>query len=525
VVFDAKTEYDMVRNFKPVQAIFTKHKIKKLVPVDRLIKGKYQDNFEFLQWMKSFHDGRYNGEPYDAVGRRSGKRGAKRVKNRGGGGGGGGGLSTKKIGVRKGSVSRPLSRGGKKSPAPKTKPTPSIRARVSVDTKRTSSASRLTSMEELPGSPRGKKEYGSSREKAKQLEAQVEELEEEKAQLEKQREEDAEKHDIELKELEESLAEAQMERDQALEEVNDLKFKMEDMVSKTDLEASASSNKDLESAKAEIEEKLAKVQGDLKAENQSLMDRLEDSKMTIDSKNLEIEELKLKQEEMAEDLDKARKAETKTTLELNNTKKDADNKAKASADNLADLEAKLEAAQAKIQTLQDETAKAAEGVLALTPMVWWSVMLSPPDVKGLKILKVALHSMDEKSSGDDKHLVCTVVDDAGKIVGASCRTPPNAIRAPLYIILGDVKETDPALYIFFTIKHAKKKKKMVKMSEIAYAYMEVLPILNFYKSMDNPNVMQLYKKPADFTRDPDSQKAFGKNTMKIAFEMLEGKAN
>eukprot|EP00954_Amorphochlora_amoebiformis_P017943 1322605-Amorphochlora_amoeboformis.AAC.1 len=66
---------------------------------------------------------------------------------------------------------------------------------------------------------------------------------------------------------------------------------------------------------------------------------------------------------------------------------------------------------------------------------------------------------------------------------------------------------------------------MVKMSEIAYAYMEVLPILNFYKSMDNPNVMQLYKKPADFTRDPDSQKAFGKNTMKIAFEMLEGKAN
>uniref|UniRef100_T1GW24 EB1 C-terminal domain-containing protein n=1 Tax=Megaselia scalaris TaxID=36166 RepID=T1GW24_MEGSC len=26
------------------------------VPIDRLIKGKFQDNFEFLQWFKKFYD-------------------------------------------------------------------------------------------------------------------------------------------------------------------------------------------------------------------------------------------------------------------------------------------------------------------------------------------------------------------------------------------------------------------------------------------------------------------------------------
>ena len=31
------------------------------------------DNLEFLQWMKRYHDINYNGEPYDAVGRRKGQ--------------------------------------------------------------------------------------------------------------------------------------------------------------------------------------------------------------------------------------------------------------------------------------------------------------------------------------------------------------------------------------------------------------------------------------------------------------------
>ena len=37
------------------------------------MKAKYQDNLEFLQWMKRFFDIKYNGAPYDAAGRRKGQ--------------------------------------------------------------------------------------------------------------------------------------------------------------------------------------------------------------------------------------------------------------------------------------------------------------------------------------------------------------------------------------------------------------------------------------------------------------------
>ena len=38
-----------------------------------MIKGKYQDNLEFCQWLKAYFEKNYNGEPYDAVGRRKGQ--------------------------------------------------------------------------------------------------------------------------------------------------------------------------------------------------------------------------------------------------------------------------------------------------------------------------------------------------------------------------------------------------------------------------------------------------------------------
>ena len=30
-----------------------------VIPVERLIKGKFQDNFEFVQWFKKFFDANY----------------------------------------------------------------------------------------------------------------------------------------------------------------------------------------------------------------------------------------------------------------------------------------------------------------------------------------------------------------------------------------------------------------------------------------------------------------------------------
>mmetsp|Transcript_39288 Transcript_39288/g.76259 ORF Transcript_39288/g.76259 Transcript_39288/m.76259 type:complete len:265 (+) Transcript_39288:65-859(+) len=71
VNFDAKYDYDYVKNYKVLQGVFDKMNVDKRVPVQRLIKAKYQDNLEFFQWMKNFFDVRYSGDRYDAVGRRN----------------------------------------------------------------------------------------------------------------------------------------------------------------------------------------------------------------------------------------------------------------------------------------------------------------------------------------------------------------------------------------------------------------------------------------------------------------------
>ena len=36
--------------------------------MDRLVKARFQDNFEFIQWFKKFFDANYDGRPYDAPG-------------------------------------------------------------------------------------------------------------------------------------------------------------------------------------------------------------------------------------------------------------------------------------------------------------------------------------------------------------------------------------------------------------------------------------------------------------------------
>lgn len=72
VKFNARHEYEYVANFKVLQTAFDKHKIDKMIPVERLVKCKFQDNLEFLQWMKKYWDTYYPGGPYDAVARRGG---------------------------------------------------------------------------------------------------------------------------------------------------------------------------------------------------------------------------------------------------------------------------------------------------------------------------------------------------------------------------------------------------------------------------------------------------------------------
>ncbi|XP_005182379.1 microtubule-associated protein RP/EB family member 2-like [Musca domestica] len=52
----AKLEHEFLYNLKLFQAAFIKLNFDKSVPIDRLMKGKFQDNFEFLQWFKKFFD-------------------------------------------------------------------------------------------------------------------------------------------------------------------------------------------------------------------------------------------------------------------------------------------------------------------------------------------------------------------------------------------------------------------------------------------------------------------------------------
>ncbi|XP_043666448.1 microtubule-associated protein RP/EB family member 1 isoform X2 [Vespula pensylvanica] len=66
VKFRTNLEHEYIQNFKILQGGFKKMSVDKVIPVDKLIKGRFQDNFEFLQWFKKFFDANYDGREYDA---------------------------------------------------------------------------------------------------------------------------------------------------------------------------------------------------------------------------------------------------------------------------------------------------------------------------------------------------------------------------------------------------------------------------------------------------------------------------
>jgi RP/EB family microtubule-associated protein len=92
VDWGAKASHEYVANYKLLQSAFNKNKIRKHVDVDKLIRGKYQDNLEFCQWLKAFFDqtspmmsrGR---DGYDPVAVRAKGKGGKNVERSKGGGG------------------------------------------------------------------------------------------------------------------------------------------------------------------------------------------------------------------------------------------------------------------------------------------------------------------------------------------------------------------------------------------------------------------------------------------------------
>lgn len=52
----AKNEWEFINNYKILQQAFAKCKIQKHIDIEKLSKSKYQDNLEFIQWMKRYYD-------------------------------------------------------------------------------------------------------------------------------------------------------------------------------------------------------------------------------------------------------------------------------------------------------------------------------------------------------------------------------------------------------------------------------------------------------------------------------------
>lgn len=109
VKYSSKQETDAINNFKILQSSFKKLNVDQSVEIDKLVKAKFQDNFEFLQWFKKFFDANYSGEgDYDPVKARGGQTlghgGPKCI------GGGGGGIARTPLRAANGSSGGGISR-------------------------------------------------------------------------------------------------------------------------------------------------------------------------------------------------------------------------------------------------------------------------------------------------------------------------------------------------------------------------------------------------------------------------------
>jgi len=72
VKWNARTENECRDNWRLLQVDWERRGVTKPVSVDRLVMGKFLDNFEFLQWFMRFFKANYDGHSYNPINMRGG---------------------------------------------------------------------------------------------------------------------------------------------------------------------------------------------------------------------------------------------------------------------------------------------------------------------------------------------------------------------------------------------------------------------------------------------------------------------
>mmetsp|Transcript_6273 Transcript_6273/g.7660 ORF Transcript_6273/g.7660 Transcript_6273/m.7660 type:complete len:328 (-) Transcript_6273:247-1230(-) len=81
VNWEARNDYEYVNNYKILQSALLKLNISKTADIEKLSRGKYQDNLEFMQWFKGFCSNHSVAEGYDPIEARSKGKGVRRVSD------------------------------------------------------------------------------------------------------------------------------------------------------------------------------------------------------------------------------------------------------------------------------------------------------------------------------------------------------------------------------------------------------------------------------------------------------------
>uniref|UniRef100_A0A7E4UMT3 Microtubule-associated protein RP/EB family member 1 n=2 Tax=Panagrellus redivivus TaxID=6233 RepID=A0A7E4UMT3_PANRE len=67
VKWNPRNELEKLNNWKLFMTGLKDVQVDKVIHVEKMTKGKFQDNFEFLQWFKKFFDANYDGHEYSPI--------------------------------------------------------------------------------------------------------------------------------------------------------------------------------------------------------------------------------------------------------------------------------------------------------------------------------------------------------------------------------------------------------------------------------------------------------------------------